>query len=51
MKKNPKIRILFWVLVFRFMYLVSVDAKDGSYICKCFLDSKYNLKKHEKNKT
>ena len=28
--KNPKIAILFWVLVFSFMYLVSVDAKDRS---------------------
>ena len=24
--------MLFWVLVFSFMYLVSVDAKDRSYI-------------------
>ena len=26
-----KITILFWVLVFSFMYLVSVDAKDRSH--------------------
>ena len=30
--KNPKITILFWVLVFSFMYLVSVDAKDRSIL-------------------
>ena len=28
--KKSKITILFWVLVFSFMYLVSVDAKDRS---------------------
>ena len=30
LEKNPKITILFWVLVFSFMYLVSADAKDRS---------------------
>ena len=30
-KKFQKITILFWVLVFSFMYLVSVDAKDRSH--------------------
>ena len=30
-EKNPKITILFLVLVFSFMYLVSVDATDRSY--------------------
>ena len=29
-EKIQKITILFWVLVFGFMYLVSVDAKDRS---------------------
>ena len=29
--KNPKITILFWVLVFGFKNLVSVDAKERSF--------------------
>ena len=32
LKTSLKITILFWVLVFGFMYLVSVDAKDRSYM-------------------
>ena len=28
--KNPKTTILFWVLVFGFQFLVSVDAKERS---------------------
>ena len=39
LRKNPKITILIWVLVFGFMNLVSVDAKERSkaalQICDC----------------
>ena len=33
LEKNLKITISFWVLVFSFMYLVSVDATDKSLDC------------------
>ena len=33
-EEKSKLIILFWVLVFSFMYLVSVDAKDRSLVIK-----------------
>ena len=42
--KNPRITILFWVLVIGFLNLVSVDAKERSFITEFLSQFEINAK-------